>query len=63
MRQTLIVAATSSLITAVVVILGATVIIAQAPRTATPAPASAPFNVMQMMSDSKDLPAQQFDAF
>jgi hypothetical protein len=63
MRQTIIVAATSSLITAVVAAWGTTVIIAQAPRTATATPASAPFNVMQMMSHSKNLPVQQCDAF
>jgi hypothetical protein len=63
MRQNIIVGSTSALITATIAILGATAITAHAPTTATADPASAPFNVMQMMSDAKNLPTQQFDAF
>ena len=63
MRQNIIVVCTSAMIIAVVAILGATAITANAPTTATAVPASAPFNVMQMMSDAKNLSAQQFDAF
>ena len=63
MRQNIIVVCTSVLLTAIVAILGATAITAHAPTTATAVPPSAAFNVMQMMSDAKNLPTQQFDAF
>ena len=62
MRQSIIIAAAAALVTASA-ILGATAITAQAPTTATVVQVSAPFNVMQMMSDAKNLSAQQFDAF
>jgi hypothetical protein len=62
MRQSIVIAAAAALVTASA-ILGATAITAQAPTTATVVQASIPFNVMQMMSDAKNLPAQQFDAF
>jgi len=61
MPRTAIVAAVL-LVTAVVAILGVTVINAYSPRQVTTAPASASIDVMQMMKDAKSLPNQQFDA-
>jgi hypothetical protein len=62
MRQSVIVA-TTAFAAVIIAILGATVITANAPKTATAAPASPPISVMQMMRDAKNLPDQQFDAY
>ena len=58
MRQTVI---ATALVIAIVAIWGATVITANSPRTTT-VPASTSVDVMQMMKDAKNLPAQRFDA-
>jgi hypothetical protein len=60
MRKTAIVTAIT-LITAVVAILGVTVINAKS-RHPTIAPASSSIDVMQMMNSTKSLPEERYDA-
>ena len=61
MRQTVIVAATTALVTAIVASWGTTVIIGytEHPEAAT---ASTSIDVMKMMRDAKGLPEEKFDA-
>jgi hypothetical protein len=61
MRKTIILA-TGALVIAVVAIWGATVITASTRNTAAAEPASNSMSAMEMMSNSKNLPVQQFDA-
>jgi hypothetical protein len=61
MRQTVIVAATTALVTALVASWGTTIIVAntEKPEAAT---ASTSIDVMKMMRDAKGLPEEKFDA-
>jgi ABC-type arginine/histidine transport system permease subunit len=61
MRQTRIIIP-AALITAIVITLGVTVINAKSSRHANVAPASSSIDVMQMMTNAKDLPEQHYDA-
>ena len=62
MRQTVIVAATTALVTAIVAIWGTTIIIAHTERHPEAAMASASIEVLKMMQEAKGLPEEQFDA-
>jgi hypothetical protein len=62
MRHTIIVAATTALVTAIVAIWGTTIIIAHTERHPEAAMASASIEVLRMMRDAKGLPEEQFDA-
>ena len=62
MRQTVIVAATTALVTAIVAIWGTTIIIDHTERHPEAAMASASIDVLKMMRDAKGLPEEQFDA-
>ena len=62
MRQTQAAPAIASIVT-VLAILGVTVINAKPAKELAAAPAASSIDVMQMMSDAKGLPAQQFDAY
>ena len=61
MRQIQAAPAIASIVT-VLAILGVTIINAKSSKELAIAPASSSIDVMRMMSDAKDLPAQQFDA-
>lgn len=61
MRQIQAAPAIASIVT-VLAILGVTIINAKPSKELAAAPASSSIDVMRMMSDAKDLPAQQFDA-
>ena len=62
MRQTVIVAATTALVTAIVAIWGTTIIIAHTEKDPEAATASTSVDVLKMMRDAKGLPEEQFDA-
>ena len=62
MHQTVIVAATTALVTAIVAIWGTTIIIAHTERPPAAAMASTSIDVLKMMRDAKGLPEEQFDA-
>jgi hypothetical protein len=62
MRHTIIVAATTALVTAIVAIWGTTIIIAHTERHPEAAMASTSIEVLKMMRDAKGLPEEQFDA-
>jgi hypothetical protein len=61
MRQTVIVAATTALVTAIVASWGTTVIIAYTEKHPEAA-LSTSVDVMKMMRDAKGLPEEKFDA-
>ena len=61
MRQIVIVTA-AVCVAIVVALFGATARIADVPQQAAAAAASGPIDIMQMLSDSKSLPVEQFDA-
>jgi hypothetical protein len=61
MRQTVIVAATTTLVTAIVAIWGTTIIIDHTERH--PEAAMASIDVVKMMQEAKGLPEEQFDAY
>ena len=62
MRQTVIVAATTALVTAIVAIWGTTTMIAYTEKHPETASASTSVDVMKMMRDAKGLPEEKFDA-
>ena len=63
MRQTVIVAATTALVTAIVASWGTTIIIAYTDKHPEAATAStSTIDVQKMMRDSKSLPEEKFDA-
>jgi hypothetical protein len=62
MRQTIIIAATTALVSAIVATWGTTVIIAQMQKEPGAATASTSIDVMGMMSAAKDLPEEKYDA-
>jgi hypothetical protein len=62
MRQTVIVAAMTALVTAIVASSVTTVIIAYADKRPEAAAASTSIEVMRMMRDAKGLPEESFDA-
>ena len=63
MRQTVIVAATTALVTAIVASWGTTVIIAYTEKhPEAAATASTSIDVLKMMRDAKGLPEEKFDA-
>ena len=62
MRQTVIVAATTALVTAIVASWGTTVIIAHTEKHPEAATASTSIDVMKMMRDAQGLPEEKFDA-
>jgi hypothetical protein len=62
MRQTLIVASATALVTAFVAVWGTTVIIAHTDKRPDAAEAKTSIDVMKMMSDAKGLPEEKFDA-
>ena len=62
MRQTVIVSATTALVTAIVAIWGTTVIIANNEKHSEAATASTSIDVMKMMRDARGLPEEKFDA-
>jgi hypothetical protein len=62
MRQTVIIASTTALVSAIVAIWGTTVIIAQMQKYPEAATASTSIDVMKMMSDAKGLPEERYDA-
>ena len=62
MRQTIIVAATTALVTAIVANWGTTIIIAYTDKHPEAATASAFIEAMKMMRDAKGLPEEKFDA-
>jgi hypothetical protein len=62
MRQTIIIAATTALVSAIVATWGTTVIIAQMQKEPGVATASTSIDVMGMMSAAKDLPEEKYDA-
>ena len=63
MRQTIIVAATTALVTAIIVSWGTAAIVAHSPRNAGTAAAasSKSVDVMQLMKDAKNLPEEKYD--
>ena len=62
MRQTLIVASTTALVTAIVASWGTTIMIANTEKHPEAASASTAVDVMKMMRDAKGLPEEKFDA-
>jgi hypothetical protein len=62
MRQTIIVAAITAVITAIASIWGTTAIIAHSAKSPAAAAASTSVDVMRMMRESKGLPEERFDA-
>ena len=62
MRQTVIVAATTALVTAIVASWGTTVMIANTEKHPEATTASASIDVLNMMRYAKGLPEEQFDA-
>ena len=62
MRQTVIVASTTALVTAIVAIWGTTIIIAQTEKHPEAPTASASIDVLNMMRYAKGLPEEKFDA-
>ena len=62
MRQTIVIAATTALVSAIVATWGTTVIIAQMQKEPGAATASTSIDVMGMMSAAKDLPEEKYDA-
>ena len=62
MRQTVIVAAATALVTAVVGTWGTTIIIANTEKHHEAATASTSIDVLKMMRDAKGLPQEKFDA-
>lgn len=63
MRQTVITAASTALITAIVSIWGTTIIIAHSQKSPAVAMAAGSVGVMEMMRKAKDLPEEKFDAY
>ena len=62
MRQTLIVASTTALVTAFVAVWGTTIIIAHTDKRPEAAEANTSIDVMKMMRGAKGLPEEKFDA-
>ena len=62
MRQTVIVAATTALVTAIVASWGTTIMIANTEKHPEAASASTSVDVLKMMRDAKGLPEEKFDA-
>jgi hypothetical protein len=64
MRQTIIVATTTAIVTAIVTSLGTAAIIGHSPKTpgAAAAATSKSIGVMQLMKDAKNLPEDKYDA-
>ena len=61
MRQTIAVAATASVFSAVLAVWGTTVIIAQSGKE--PRAAAGTMSVMQMMTEAKNLPVESYEAY
>jgi len=62
MRQTVIIASMTALVSAIVAIWGTTVITAQMQKYPEATTASTSIDVMKMMSDAKGLPEEKYDA-
>ena len=62
MRQTVIVAVATALLTAIVASWGTTIIITHAEKHPGAATASTSIDVLKMMRDAKGLPEERFDA-
>ena len=63
MRQTVITAATTALVTAMVAIWGTTVIIAHSQKGPATAATADSIDVMEMMKKAKNLPEEKYDAY
>ena len=62
MRQTIVVAAITTVITATISIWGTSTIVAHASKGSAAAAASSSVDVMRLMREAKGLPEEQFDA-
>jgi hypothetical protein len=62
MRQTVVVAAITAVITAIIVSWGTSVIVAHSAKGSPSVKASSSVDVMQLMKNSKNLPEERFDA-
>ena len=62
MRQTIIIASMTALVSANIATWGTTVIIAQMQKDPEAATASTSIDVMRMMGAAKDLPEEKYDA-
>jgi uncharacterized membrane protein YcjF (UPF0283 family) len=61
LRQTVMIAATTALVSSIVAIWGTTVIIAQMQKHSEVAAAATSIDVMKMMRDAKGLPEERYD--